>query len=123
MSSANQVFVTGGTGLIGRAVVERLLLRGVNDRPEHATGLAEIARRIRANVNLIRYNEVRGLPFDRPTNRDVLAFQDILKRRRVNVHIRASRGMDILAACGQLRRDRRSEGEADGRGECRPEQP
>ncbi len=94
----------------GREVtLEYLLLRGVNDRPEHATRLAEIARRIRANVNLIRYNEVRGLPFDRPTNRDVLAFQDILQRRRVNVHIRASRGRDIQAACGQLQRERRSD--------------
>ncbi len=93
----------------GREVTfEYLLLRGVNDRVEHAQELAELARRLRANVNLIRYNEVRGLPYDRPTSRDVLAFQDVLRRRRVNVHIRASRGRDIAAACGQLRHENRA---------------
>lgn len=89
----------------GREItLEYLLLRGVNDRPEHAKELANVAKRLRANVNLIRYNEVRGLPFDRPTTEDVLAFQEILRERRVNVHLRASRGRDIAAACGQLRR-------------------
>jgi 23S rRNA (adenine2503-C2)-methyltransferase len=75
----------------------------VNDRPEHARQLAALARRLRANVNLIRFNEVRGLPFDRPTTTDVQAFQRVLRSRRVNAHIRASRGRDIAAACGQLR--------------------
>jgi 23S rRNA (adenine2503-C2)-methyltransferase len=91
----------------GREItLEYLLLRGVNDRPEHARRLADLARRLRANVNLIRYNEVKGLPFDRPTTEDVRAFQEILRERRVNAHIRRSRGRDIAAACGQLRRER-----------------
>ncbi|MDY7109518.1 MAG: 23S rRNA (adenine(2503)-C(2))-methyltransferase RlmN [Planctomycetota bacterium] len=91
----------------GREItLEYLLLRKVNDRPEHARELSDLARRLRANVNLIRYNEVRGLPFDRPTTDDVHAFQGILRRRGVNVHLRASRGRDIAAACGQLRHER-----------------
>ncbi|MHC5005300.1 MAG: radical SAM protein, partial [Planctomycetota bacterium] len=90
----------------GREItLEYILIRNVNDRPEHARELAELARRLRANVNLIRYNEVRGLPYDRPTSADVLAFQEVLRRGRVNAHIRASRGRDIAAACGQLRHE------------------
>jgi 23S rRNA (adenine2503-C2)-methyltransferase len=90
----------------GREItLEYLLLRNVNDRPEHARELGEVAQRLRANVNLIRYNEVRGLPFDRPTTEDVRAFQEILRERGVNAHLRASRGRDIAAACGQLRHE------------------
>lgn len=90
----------------GREItLEYTLLRGVNDRPEHAEQLAELARTLRANINLIRYNEVAGLPFDRPRTEDVLGFQGILRARGLNAHIRASRGRDIAAACGQLRHE------------------
>ena len=77
----------------------------MNDRPEHAAELAGLAKSLRANVNLIRYNEVKGLPFARPGSDDVLEFQRILRARGVNAHIRASRGRDIAAACGQLRHE------------------
>ena len=90
----------------GREItLEYTLLRGVNDRPEHARQLGDLARTLRANVNLIRYNEVGGLAFQRPRDDDVREFQDILRSRHVNVHIRASRGRDIAAACGQLRHE------------------
>ncbi|MSR69517.1 MAG: 23S rRNA (adenine(2503)-C(2))-methyltransferase RlmN [Phycisphaerales bacterium] len=90
----------------GREItLEYILLGGVNDRPEHAEELATHALRIHANVNLIRYNEVKGLPYQRPATEDVLRFQNILRSREVNVHIRASRGRDISAACGQLRHE------------------
>jgi len=90
----------------GREVtLEYILLRGVNDRPEHARELVELAHSLRGNVNLIRYNEVQGLPYQRPDDRDVLRFQEILRRAGVNAHIRASRGRDIAAACGQLRHE------------------
>jgi len=93
----------------GREItLEYILLRRVNDRPEHARELAEVAGRLRANVNLIRYNEVAGLPFERPASDDVLRFQKILREHRRNAHIRASRGRDIAAACGQLRHQVRS---------------
>jgi len=98
----------------GREVtLEYTLLRGVNDRPEHADQLSRVARTLRANVNLIRYNEVPGLGIDgrdfkRPRRDDVLAFQAILRARGVNTHIRRSRGRDIAAACGQLRHEHAS---------------
>lgn len=90
----------------GREItLEYILLAGVNDRPEHAAELAGVCKRLRANVNLIRYNEVKGLPFERPLTPDVLTFQRVLRERGVNCHIRASRGRDIAAACGQLRHE------------------
>ncbi len=90
----------------GREVtLEYILLGGVNDAPAHAEELATVAGRLRANVNLIRYNEVAGLPFDRPAADAVHGFQETLRRRGINTHIRASRGRDIAAACGQLRHE------------------
>jgi 23S rRNA (adenine2503-C2)-methyltransferase len=89
----------------GREVtLEYILLSGVNDRPEHARQLVQLCRTLRANVNLIRYNEVASLPYKRPKADDVVEFQEILRRGGVNAHVRKSRGRDIDAACGQLRR-------------------
>jgi 23S rRNA (adenine2503-C2)-methyltransferase len=89
----------------GREItLEYILLAGVNDQAEHARELVKVCRTIRANVNLIRYNEVAGLPFGRPKSHDVVKFQEILRAGGVNAHVRKSRGRDIDAACGQLRR-------------------
>ncbi|HTW95480.1 MAG TPA: 23S rRNA (adenine(2503)-C(2))-methyltransferase RlmN [Tepidisphaeraceae bacterium] len=89
----------------GREVtLEYILLAGVNDRPEHARQLAHLCKTLRANVNLIRYNPVSTLPFARPNSEDVVRFQEILRASGVNAHVRKSRGRDIDAACGQLRR-------------------
>jgi 23S rRNA (adenine2503-C2)-methyltransferase len=89
----------------GREVtLEYILLAGVNDRPEHARQLAKLCKTLRANVNLIRYNEVEGLPFGRPLAADVVKFQEVLRENNINAHVRKSRGRDIDAACGQLRR-------------------
>ncbi len=86
--------------------LEYILLKDVNDQAVHARELALIAKRARANVNLIRYNEVKGMPFGRPEADDVHTFQAILKSAGINTHIRASRGRDIAAACGQLRHEK-----------------
>jgi 23S rRNA (adenine2503-C2)-methyltransferase len=89
----------------GREItLEYILLAGVNDQPQHARKLAAICKTLRANVNLIRYNEVEGLPFARPDGQVVVTFQSILRNHGVNAHVRKSRGRDIDAACGQLRR-------------------
>ena len=91
----------------GREItLEYTLMGGVNDSVEQAQRLAAITKRMRANVNLIRYNEVDGLPFKRPENETVRRFQDVLREKGVSVHIRASRGRDIAAACGQLRHEK-----------------
>jgi 23S rRNA (adenine2503-C2)-methyltransferase len=89
----------------GREVtLEYILLSKVNDQPDHARQLAKLCRTLRANVNLIRYNEVESLPFTRPQSTDVVRFQEILRTNGINAHVRKSRGRDIDAACGQLRR-------------------
>ncbi|MEL7239671.1 MAG: 23S rRNA (adenine(2503)-C(2))-methyltransferase RlmN, partial [Planctomycetota bacterium] len=91
----------------GREVTfEYILLSGVNDEPHHAKRLAAICRGggFKVNVNLLRYNEVEGLPFDRPASRRVMQFQNLLREQGVTAHVRKSRGRDIDAACGQLRR-------------------
>ncbi len=87
--------------------LEYVLLAGVNDTGECAAQLAAIARRLRCNVNLIRFNPVEGLPFRRPAEPAVRAFRDRLREAGVNVQIRVSRGADVAAACGQLRRSQR----------------
>jgi 23S rRNA (adenine2503-C2)-methyltransferase len=98
----------------GREItLEYILLHGVNDRPEHARQLVKVCKSIRANVNLIRYNEVAGLPYERPKSGDVVAFQEILREGGVNAHVRKSRGRDIDAACGQLRRKEQEQGQSD----------
>ncbi len=83
--------------------LEYLLLGGVNDSALCAEGLVRIARRLRCNVNLIRYNPVESLPFERPGSVKVKEFTARLRKRGVNVHVRRSRGLDAAAACGQLR--------------------
>lgn len=94
----------------GREItLEYTLLSQLNDQPEHARELAKLAKTLRANINLIRYNEVEGLPFKRPRDSDVTRFQTILREHGANCHIRASRGRDIAAACGQLRHEHRAD--------------
>ncbi|MBM3500357.1 MAG: 23S rRNA (adenine(2503)-C(2))-methyltransferase RlmN [Armatimonadetes bacterium] len=80
-----------------------VLLRGVNDQPEHAQELAQLLGRRRHHLNLIAYNAVEGLPFERPAPREMEAFAARLERARLNVSLRRSRGQSINAACGQLR--------------------
>jgi 23S rRNA (adenine2503-C2)-methyltransferase len=90
----------------GREItLEYLLLGGINDRSAQAKELADLCKTLRCNVNLIRYNEVDGLEFKRPEQEQVRRFQETLSKGGVNSHIRASRGRDIAAACGQLRRE------------------
>lgn len=89
----------------GREVtVEYILLRGTNDSSQHAEALARFAKGLRCHVNLLRYNPVETLPYERPTSLEAHRFQAILRRLGVNSHLRRSRGLDIDAACGQLRR-------------------
>ncbi len=89
----------------GREITfEYILLAGVNDQPKHARELLRVCKTIRANVNLIRYNEVASLPYGRPKSDDVVKLQEILRDGGVNAHVRKSHGRDIDAACGQLRR-------------------
>jgi 23S rRNA (adenine2503-C2)-methyltransferase len=89
----------------GRQVTfEYVLLGGINDRREDATALAALLAERVAHVNLILYNPVAGLPFRRPMPESVSRFVRTLQARRVSVTVRKTKGREIDAACGQLRR-------------------
>lgn len=82
---------------------EYILLKGINDQPEHAKLLANLVRGLNAYINLIPYNPVREteyLPVDKP---HALMFYDLLKKHGVKCTLRQEHGRDIDAACGQLR--------------------
>jgi 23S rRNA (adenine2503-C2)-methyltransferase len=83
---------------------EWTLLEGVNDTPDDAKHLAELAAPIKAFVNLIPYNPVSGLPYHAPSAQRSAAFAEMLRTRGVQATLRKERGQDIDAACGQLRR-------------------
>jgi len=87
-----------------QVTLEYLLLDGVNDNTDCAEVLIGIARRLSANVNLIRYNPVASLPYHRPPMLRVQKFAERLTSRGVPTEVRRSRGLDTAAACGQLRR-------------------
>ncbi len=84
--------------------LEYIMLDGVNNSKEDADKLAYWSKRSRCNVNLINYNEVDGLPYKRANTDHAKQFKNWLIDKGVNAHIRPSRGRDVDAACGQLRR-------------------
>ena len=83
--------------------LEYILIRGLNDSEEQAHRLVDHARRLRAKVNLIPYNQVKGLDWKRPSVAVQEAFLDVLKSDGVAATLRREKGHDIAAACGQLR--------------------
>ena len=88
----------------GRMVtLEFILIEDVNDSPEQAALLRDIARDVHAHVNLIPYNAVEGLPWRRPGEARQEAFAAVLSAAGVSVTLRREKGHDIDAACGQLR--------------------
>lgn len=88
----------------GRMITfEYILIAGVNDQPEHVRPLADLARRLHAKINLIPYNRVEGLPWERPSEAVQEAFAAALKAAGVQATLRREKGHDIDAACGQLR--------------------
>jgi len=81
---------------------EYVLLKDVNDRIKDADDLYKFTKHIPSKVNLIEYNPVDGLGFEKSTEKSTELFMNHLDSRRVNVGLRRSRGKDINAACGQL---------------------
>ncbi len=93
--------------LTGRRVTfEYILLAGVNDLPEHALELAQLLRRFQTHVNLIPYNPIQEVDYQRPSEQRIEAFASILRQKHIAVSVRYSRGLEADAACGQLRASR-----------------
>jgi len=83
---------------------EYVLLEGVNDSAENAREVVELLRGIRAKVNLIALNPGSEIPFRTPSREAIDVFQKILIAGGVPAYLRRPRGLDIYAACGQLKR-------------------
>jgi 23S rRNA (adenine2503-C2)-methyltransferase len=91
-------------GQKGRMITfEYILIAGINDSIEQARPLAALAHKLFAKVNLIPYNEVEGLAWQRPVDDVCEAFLTAVKKEKVAATLRREKGGDIDAACGQLR--------------------
>ncbi len=89
----------------GRQVTyEYVLLGGLNDGAREARELATLLQGRKAHVNLIPFNDVEGLPYQRPSIESLAAFTETLRRAGISVKVRKRKGSEIDAACGQLRR-------------------
>ena len=87
-----------------RVTYEYVLLKDINDQPQHARQLVELLRGRSALVNLIPYNAVPELPYRTPAPAATAEFAEILQHGGLAVKIRYRKGERIDAACGQLRR-------------------
>ncbi len=88
----------------GRMItLEYILIAGLNDGLDQIGALAQLALRLHAKVNLIPYNTVAGLPWQRPTEEAQERFLAALEKMKVTATLRREKGGDIAAACGQLR--------------------
>jgi 23S rRNA (adenine2503-C2)-methyltransferase len=89
-----------------RLTFEYVLLDGVNDSVENAREVTALLRGLRAKVNLIALNPGPEIAYRTPSPERVAAFQQTLMRAGIPAFLRRPRGLDIYAACGQLKRTR-----------------
>lgn len=86
-----------------RVMFEYLMIRDINDDLTSAKKLLKLLNGIRAKVNLILFNPHEGSDFQRPEIKQVKTFAEFLTTKGLLCTIRESKGIDINAACGQLR--------------------
>lgn len=86
-----------------RVMFEYLVIKNVNDDLQSAKKLLSLLNGIKAKVNLIPFNPHEGSKFERPESNKVKEFADFLTNKGLLATIRESKGLDISAACGQLR--------------------
>jgi 23S rRNA (adenine2503-C2)-methyltransferase len=86
-----------------KVMFEYLVIKDVNDDINSAKKLVKLLNKIPSKVNLIYFNPYPGTDFKRPDDDTMKKFQDYLINKGIMCTIRKSKGMDISAACGQLR--------------------
>lgn len=91
-----------------RITIEYCLIKNLNDSVDEAYRVAKILKGLNCNINLILYNKVTGINLLPSNIQQVRDFVNVLKNEGFTVTLRISRGADIEAACGQLRRRRLS---------------
>ena len=85
-----------------RVSFEYTMFAGWNDSPAHADALLRLLRGLECRVHLIRFHQLPDFPYTTSSEKVMTAFRDRLSEGGVTCTIRASRGEDILAACGML---------------------
>lgn len=85
-----------------RISIEYIVFGGLNDTPRHVKELARLLNRTRCRINLIRFHPVAGVPLPPTDEARLMDFQQALQAKGIVTTIRASRGLDIEAACGLL---------------------
>jgi len=93
-----------------RVMFEYLVMKNLNDDIKSAKKLVKLLHGIKAKVNLIYFNPYPGSPFSRPDEKNMLNFQRYLRDHGVTCTIRESKGLDISAACGQLKANASTKG-------------
>ena len=86
-----------------RVTIEYILIKGVNDSLQHARQLVRLLSHLKCKINLIAYNPNPSIGYAAPAPEDVLAFEELLRKKGFTVTLRKSKGQDIAAACGQLK--------------------
>ncbi len=86
-----------------RVMFEYLVMKDLNDDIKSAKKLVKLLHGIKAKVNLIYFNHYPGSPFKRPDKKRMVAFKEYLNQHGITCTIRQSKGLDISAACGQLK--------------------
>tara|TARA_R100001163_G_C5061728_1_gene198671 strand:+ start:1136 stop:2266 length:1131 start_codon:yes stop_codon:yes gene_type:complete len=84
------------------AIIEYILISGVNDHRQHARELAELLRHTPCKINLIPFNPFDGSGYKRSSDSAISNFRKILQNEGYVVTVRTTRGDEIGAACGQL---------------------
>lgn len=85
-----------------RLSFEYIVFRGLNDMPRHARELVRLLAPLRCRVNLIRFHAIPDSPYRGADETTMTWMRDYLTRHGITCTIRASRGEDIMAACGLL---------------------
>ena len=85
-----------------RVSFEYIVFKGVNDSPRHVRELAQILNGIKCRINLIRFHPIPGTPLEGTDENTLQKFKEMLNDKGILTTIRASRGLDIYAACGLL---------------------
>lgn len=83
--------------------MEYVMLKGINDQPEHAYALMDLVKGLEVKFNLIPFHYWQGAPFEPSSHNAIHRFAKILEDHYFAAPIRRSRGEDIMAACGQLK--------------------
>ena len=85
-----------------RVTYEYILFKDLNDSIDDAQKLVQFTKASPCKINLIEYNTVDDLPYEKSSNRVTENFMKYLEERNILVTLRKSKGKDINAACGQL---------------------